>query len=645
MKYLLAICLSLFIVQVHAQADDDDVYDTARRIDPLSANIDEAFRSFKFTHHLDSSLLFFSQYDKLKRNNTGIQNLGDIGTPYINQTFSPNTLSGFITGFQPYGNLFYHSGDAKFHSARLPYTDFRFAQGRAGQRGLIDFEAMHTQNFGENIGITAQYHSTAYDGFYNRQSLVNKNLLFNSYFRTKNHKYQAVFIYVWNKAINFENGGLERSPGTDSFFRSLRPSVRAVDVMLNNAKSINRQSEIRFQQAFALLSKDSAGQLFLAHNLHYFRQSNYYTDESSDYGYYDSVFYFNNNYSNDSIGFRQISNSLELFTPLRDKGLAFKAGIQHDRFTYRAQAETDNYFLLYNHNTAVYTQFHFGFLNFFNSTASGKLFFEGYNAGDYNIEWNNKARLSTAHRLDLIANVLAGSRHQGYQQVRQLSNHYVYQNNFENTAYKTLQAGLEKQFVLKGKQDAYLYGLPKKQYAAYLNYHLIDNYVYYDKDARPKQGSSGQSCLQFNISAHFNLRKFQLHQEFTYQTFSKQLAEQVLLPAWMSKGSYYFQTFAFKKATFIQIGFDATISANYQARIYNPAIMQFQLSDKNVGAYPFLDFFIHAEVKTARIFFRVENLAADVPDEYATLNYYYTTPYYPGSPRRFRLGFAWKFYY
>ncbi|MBL7837082.1 MAG: TonB-dependent receptor, partial [Bacteroidetes bacterium] len=119
----------------------------------------------------------------------------------------------------------------------------------------------------------------------------------------------------------------------------------------------------------------------------------------------------------------------------------------------------------------------------------------------------------------------------------------------------------------------------------------------------------------------------------------------VQLPTWLSKGSYYFQTYAFKKASFVQIGFDATLSASYKARIYNPAIMQFQLSDQSVGAYPFIDFFIHAEVKTARIFFRIENLAADIPDEYATLNYYYTTPFYPGSPRRFRLGFNWKFYY
>lgn len=645
MKYLIVFCLSCFFVHAHAQSGDDDLYDTAKRIDPLSAGIDEAFRTFNFDQVHDSSLLFLSQYDRLRRQYTGIQNLGDIGTPYISQTFAPNKSTGFITGFNPYGEQFFSTKQARLHAARLPYTEFRFAQGGAGQRGLIDFEALHTQNFGKNIGITAQYHSTAYDGFYVRQSVVNKNLLASTYFKSSNQNYRAVFVYAWNKAVNLENGGLDRSPSTDSFFRSLRPSVRAVEVMLNNARSIHRQSEIKFQHAITLFKKDSVGQLFLAHNLHYFKQSNYYTDLASDFHYYDSVFYFNNQASTDSIGFRQLSNSIDIFTPVNQNGVAFKAGLQHDRFSYRAQAETNNYFLLNNHNTSVYGQVHFGFLNFFNSVADARLFFEGFNAGDYQLNWSNKARISSDKKIDFIANVSAGSRKQGQQQIRQLSNHYVYTNNFENTAFKTLEAGIEKQHIKKGKQDAYQYGLPKQQFAAFVNYHLIDNYVYYDKDALPKQGSGGQSVLQLHLKAHFNLRKFQVHQTFTYQTFSNQLEQHVQLPTWLSKGSYYFQTYAFKKASFVQIGFDATLSASYKARIYNPAIMQFQRSDQSVGAYPFIDFFIHAEVKTARIFFRIENLAADIPDEYATLNYYYTTPFYPGSPRRFRLGFNWKFYY
>ncbi|MCC6817288.1 MAG: hypothetical protein IT245_00130, partial [Bacteroidia bacterium] len=627
------------------QSDDSEVYDTAKRLDPLAATADEVFRSFSFKNPMDSSMLFFSQYDRIKRENVGIQNTGDIGMPYINQTFNISNQTGFYTGFNPYGDQFFKSKDLILHSARLPYTEFRFAQGKSGQRGLIDFNALHTQNFGENIGITIKYHSVAYDGFYTRQSTVNKNLLAGMYFRSRNKRYLAIGSYAWNKATNFENGGMEKSSANDSFFRELQPSVRIVDVMLNNAKSINRLSELKFQHAYSIIRKDSIGLVYLAHHFLLQRQSNYYTDLSSDFGYYDSVFYFNNDASTDSIGYQSYSNALEIFTPINEKGLAFKAGIQYDNFSYRGQAENDNYFVMQSHNTSIYSQFNFDFLNVFNSQASGRLYLEGFNAGDYQLEWNNQARISEAKGINLNAQLNLGSRHPGYQQTRQLSNHYVYQTNFENTAYKSLQIGLDKKTKRPALYNAYSYALPNKQYGAFLNYHLIDNYIYYGQNGLPNQGSKGQSCLQFRVFGHLNLKKFQFHQEFTTQAFSKQLASQVLLPSWLTKGSYYFQTYAFKKASFIQIGFDATFSASYKARIYNPAIMQFQLSEGSVGAYPFVDFFINAEVKTARIFFKMEHINADLPNPYFYSNYLYVTPFYPAPPRRFRLGFAWKFYY
>lgn len=645
MKRLLTFFLSILSLCLHAQSDETEIYDTARRIDPISNSVDGVFRSFSFINPIDSSMLFFSQYDRMKREHIGVQNTGDIGMAYISQSFSPEMETGFITGFNPYGRQFLRNKDLPLHSARLPYTEFQFAQGRAGQRGLVDLNALHTQNFGQNIGVTVKYHSVAYDGFYANQSIVNKNLSTGVYYRGKGERYIAIGTYAWNKANSFENGGIERSKETDTFFRSLNPTVRVVNVMLNDARNITRMSELHFRHAYALLRKDSVNQLFIAHHLTMNRQSNYYTDQAADYGYYDSTFYFRNNGSTDSIGYNSYSNAVEVFTPINGKALAFKAGIQYDKFTYSAQAEADNYFIFGNHNTSIYSQFNFDFLGFFVSQADARLFFEGYNAGDYQINWTNKATLSKEEKINFIANLNLGSRRPGYMQSRHLSNHYVYQNNFENTAYKSLTAGLEKGFKRPAAYNGYSYSLPRTQYAAYANYHLIDNYIYHNLKGLPEQGSMGQSCFQLQLSAHFNIRKFQIHQEFMYQAFSRQLAFQTLLPNWLSKGSYYFQTYAFKKATFVQIGFDATMTSSYQARIYNPGIMQFQLSDQYVGAYPFIDFFIHAEVKTARVFFRIEHLNSDLPDAYTFKNYMYVTPYYPASPRRFRIGFSWKFYY
>lgn len=226
-----------------------------------------------------------------------------------------------------------------------------------------------------------------------------------------------------------------------------------------------------------------------------------------------------------------------------------------------------------------------------------------------------------------------------------LSNHYIINNNFSPINYKTIVFELTRQFKPNSKFEAYSYTLPKKQYGLKVSYSLIDNYVYSDIDGLTRQGSSGQNCIQTEAYAHINLKKFQLHQELGYQTFSNNLASTVQLPKLVSKSSAYFQTYGFKKAGFFQIGFDAYMSSSYTARVFNPATLQFQLTNTQVGAYPFLDFFIHAEVKTARIFFRMEHFNMDLPNNRAYTNYLFTSPYYPASPRRFRIGFNWRFYY
>lgn len=645
MKKILVICLTLASNFLIAQSGEDEIYDTARRIDPTHTSRQQFFRDFVFKNHQDSSMLFFSQYDKIKRNNIGIQNLGDIATPFIQLYFNPFTKTGFYSGLNPYGKLYYTSEDALAYDARLPYTEFRFSQGRSGQRGLIQFEALHTQNLGENFNFSIQYHSVSYDGFYKNQSLSNKNASANAHYRSKDRKYLAFLSINWNKANRLENGGIDRSPETDTLFRSLGPNVRFVDVLLNNSRSINRLSEQSLKQSYKLISgKDSSSGLFIAHEFTMLRQSNYYTAQSNDIGFYDSIYYFNSN-TTDSIAFRSYTNALEIYTPINDKRIGFLAGIKYDNFVQYFEANDANYKRLKNHNSSLYSQFNFSLFQKFHSTAFGSLVFEGLNQGDYLMEWRNRTNLSEKHGIDFNADISLSSRKPLGIQNRLFSNHYIYENNFSPTSTKSIRVGFEKKTNRYRSKDAYSYTLPTWQYGFNLRYHLIDNFIYFGKDALPAQGAKGQNALQTDIFANIKIMKFRLHQEFAWQTFSNNLGESLQLPNLISKSSLYFQTYAFKKATFLQIGVDAWVCSDYQARVYNPATLQFQQSDYRVGGYPFFDVFIHAEVKTARVFFRMEHVNEGLPNDRYFKNYLYTTPFYPASPRRFRIGFVWKFYY
>lgn len=652
MKNLVVLFLLLASAKCMAQQQGEEVYDTARRMDPRAATQESLNRGFRFDIVKDSTMLFFQQYDRIKRENIGIQNLGDVSSPYINQLFRPYLEQGFIPGINPMGNIYFRNSQARFYDSKMPFTEFYYTQGKGGARGMIYFDAFHTQNFGRRFNIAARYHGTSNDGFYKRQSLSVKNVQVSTYYHSKNRRYLASGVFTWNKTNMMENGGLEQSPETDTLFRNLSPAVRIVNVELNNARNINRLVEYKLSQVYWLKVKrpnDTTGdigpQIGISHTFESQRQSNYYTDRSQDYGFYDSVYYYNGNYSADSIRFVQKSNIVELFTPLSENGVSFRAGIRYDNMSYYQQADPLNYMRFSSHNISLQGRADFNFLKTFESEAEGRYYLEGVNQADYLLQWKNEAMLLKEQQISVNANISASARQPFFQQERMLSNHYKWNNNFVKTAQKTIEFGIDKGMKRKGKYDAFYYTPPPKALSLRASYTLLDNLVYFGQDGKPAQGPKGQNSLQLFGSVHFNLKYLQIHQELAYQVFSKELASELLLPDLISKTSLYVQTYAFKRATFVQIGLDGWYVNSYKARLYNPATLNFQVSDRYVGGYPFVDAFINAEVKTVRIFFKMEHINQGIGGLYGFPNFIYVSPYQPAPPRRFRLGFVWKFYY
>lgn len=649
------ILLFFIACSLHLSAQQGDVYDTAKRMDPYSTSLYGLHRNQGFDTPTDSSMVFFSQYNPIKRNEMGIQDLGDAFTPYRNQLYSTQVMSGFQTGFNPYGQYYFYNDKARFYDAKLPFTSFYYTQGKAGQpgRSLISFDAMHTQNIGERFNIGVNYHSTTNHGYYLNNTNAMKNLQVSTFYKAKNNRYLASMLFTWNKTNFKENGGIEMSKQADSLFRNPNSTVRYVSVELNNASNINRYREHQLKQTYWLKMSEGTDlspgvpQLGISHQLYWNKQANYYRDQTADFNYplYDSVYFFNSTYTSDSMGFTNVGNCIEVFTPLGKKGLNFLVGIQAEQFVYFQSANKGNYQKLSSNNNSVYGQLGFSFLSLFQSVVNGRFYLSGYNATDHQLSWKNEAILIKTTGIKLNANISSSAIHPAYQQQRMLSNHFVWNNNFNQMLQQSAEFGLSGKMNAKGVYNAFVYTLPKEAWSLKASYALLTNYIYYNSEGAPQQLSTSENILQLRAMKHLNLKKFQWHQEIGYQLFSKALESKILLPAFVSKTSIYFQNYVFKKATFIQAGADIYYSSSYKAGIYNPATRNFQVSDISVGNYPFFDLFINAEIKTARAFFRMEHFNQDMFLSSSQPNYFYTSPYQPSALRRFRLGLAWKFYY
>ena len=647
--------LLCFLITVGAKAQTE-VYDTAKRLDPFSTNQHDLHRNFQFKKATDSGMLYFSQYSRVRRTHTAIQDLGDVATPYLNLSYTPATQTGFITGFNPYGDYYFYNKNAKFYQAKLPYTYFYYTQGKAGQsgRGLIGFDAVHTQNIGERFNFSVNYHSTTNEAYFVRNTNVMKNIQTTAYYRTKNQRYLASTIMTWNKTGFNESGGLLQTKENELYFKNLPSNLRFAYVELVSARNVNRFRDHQFNHTFWIKGKYSDDtlktfipQLGIGHSFNWQKQGNYYTDQLADINsnIYDSASNYNQLYTADSMGFTSIGNSFEIFSPIREKGVSFTAGTRIDRLQYYQGSSATNYHLLKNYNHSIYGQVNFNFLKTFQSEVKGQLFLAGYNQTDHFLHWKNKAAIGKNEQYTVLLEAMSMAAQPTYQQSYMFSNHYYWNNQFKQQGHQTLRVGLSKKNKKPGVYNAYYYAMPTESFNVQFTYSLLSNYIYYGYDGKPAQINTAENVAQLSVHKHFNLKKFQVHQELLYQTFSSGLKSKIRLPDLLSKTSLYYQSYAFKKATFLQIGMDVNYTTEYNAKFYNPATRNFQLMDKVIGNYPYVDLFVNAEIKTAKIFFKMEHFNQDIGGRSLFPNYFYASPYQPTALRRFRLGVAWKFYY
>lgn len=244
------------------------------------------------------------------------------------------------------------------------------------------------------------------------------------------------------------------------------------------------------------------------------------------------------------------------------------------------------------------------------------------NAGDYRIHGNLFFDLNKLGQLQLSA-VNQLYKPNLLQQRFYISKRLGWQNDFNRTVETSLTA---------------TYAYPKIKFKATGQYHLLNNFIYYDTLATPQQFGGAMSVLQLTLSQDVSVGRFHLDNVVTFQTTTDNVLR---LPSFYSKHSLYYNGRWFKRALNIRLGIDARINNTYFANTYNPLVGQFHLQNENeINIYPSLDAVASIKVKRFRFFFKWENFTRWGKP----LNEkYYQVARYPVLDRSIRLGLAWRF--
>ena len=214
---------------------------------------------------------------------------------------------------------------------------------------------------------------------------------------------------------------------------------------------------------------------------------------------------------------------------------------------------------------------------------------------------------------------------------------YNWYNQFDNEKINRLQAQVQTPWVNIGADYQLLHD---KVFFALDNPTVDSQGRIRELTVAPMQYSSAINYLGLRLQKEFKLGKFALDNTVLYQTVEQ--ADKVLnLPELTTRNTLYYSDYWFDKALFLQTGITFQYFTAYYADGYLPVVGDFYTQTQTkIGNYPVLDFFFNAKIRTARVFFKVENFN----EPFQQKNKQLAAPNYPHRDMTIRIGVIWDFF-
>ena len=195
----------------------------------------------------------------------------------------------------------------------------------------------------------------------------------------------------------------------------------------------------------------------------------------------------------------------------------------------------------------------------------------------------------------------------------------AWQNNFKKVFENSLSAS---------------YTLPKLKTDLTANYHLIDNYIYYNQQAQPQQLSEGLNIFQLSVNNQIDVGRFHLQNTLYFQQATQEV---IRIPQIYSIHRLYMDLKLFKVME-SHLGGEVRLNTPYRPDNFQPLTSQFFLQDTEVPFYPIVDVFFNFRIQQFRFFIIGENLL-----HFTTPDFHYNTYTYPIPDLQVRFGFRWLF--
>jgi hypothetical protein len=610
--------------------------------DPAEDSITIYYRFLDSTriHYLNNSINDFSVRFPLPWYYVHNGNLGNAARSYL---FDPRMRSGFDIGFHAFDAYRFRIEETKIYQATRPFTELGYMLGSKAEQMI---HVMHTQNKGNNLNFGFEYRFINAPGVLRNQNANHNNFRFHTYYNSNNRRYSLYFIVQNNRLKSSENAGLINE---SSIKQLALNDPFELDTRLGSSQRLQRSpfntsittgndykdNTIFIRQQYDLGQKDSLvtdstvyklfyPRLRLQHTFRYTKYRYEFQDESIDTAKYREYLYYpflaSSPATLDFIDkWREFNNEFSLISypqkTNQNQFLKLGAMVQNLKGEYRNKTE-----LLYN--VSAIAEYRNRTKNKkWDVEATGQLYLNGFNSGDYNAQVNLKRLLSS--------NV--GYLELGFQNVNRTPSAIF----FDRTSFPVrTNATFTKENITKLVAR---YENPKFRLRLTGEYFLVSNYSYFKSFYDAEQESAIFNILHLSGEKAFKLsRHLNVYTELHLQQAAGD--PPVNLPHLLTRNRLAYEGNLGFKNLDLAAGVEFRYHTPYKADNYSPLTGQFVFQDTaTISNRPDVNLFVHFSIKTFKAFVRLENLNS------IGQHYNFVTLHYPYTPVWFRLGIWWGF--
>lgn len=587
---------------------------------------------------IDTGLVDFQIFNPTWLNGFPERNTGNLGSPHGPYVFNPGRVLGFDLGYHQFDAYAFSKYNIRHYQTVQPYTALFLLIGLQ-QEQMASVE--HAQTIQQQLDFGFHYRRFNSPGLYSTQQSRHNNLAITLNYRTKGGRYEIGGMVFSNNINAQANGGVV---DTDLFDDGARIVKLGFDVELDDAAERWRDNYVILRQAWHMgrpyerMQADSTIKQGVYPSFTFFheaelgKQKHRFEDNLPDEDYYGGYYV-----DNDTVF------EAEFVSQLKMRWLANRVGFEKTRIMsvdssgpryanfmisglvehqVRQVEQRDIDAVLHAINLKAGVSSHYLVDSKWQYELKGGISFLGYNDNDVKIigklgyDFGKWGSLDANAAYQLLQPQWLYSRYQ--------TSDLQWDNSFARMRRTTLGGG---------------YSLASQELRLGVDYHLIENWTYWDTLRLPQQSLDEIHAVVITAEKNFRWGGFGWMNQVTLQFI--QGGDILQYPTYFGKHSLYYSKGLFKDKLGTLIGFDVLYNSNFNGYGYFPVTGQFHLEEAPVlEFYPVIDLYLNLSIQTVRFFFKVHHINQGMFKE----NGFFTFHKYPTIDRTFQIGIDWRFY-